>query len=166
MAALERSPCCLIQRDHNTTFTIYIEIHCSCCKYVGEASHCVHLASYSRDWKTHHQITTCVMLQSCSNILRILCPSRVKTCWSFLSRGLPWHHHITHPIITWKMGVVKVTGNHTLFKCKQYNIGHTFAGDQFKAPFWLSCAGFSYSRVTVQGAPCACVIKTNSKRIR
>lgn len=37
------------------------------------------------------------------------------------------------------------------------------AGVRFKAPFRLSCAGFRYSSATVQGALCACEIKTHLK---
>lgn len=93
MAALERSPLCLIYRDSHQNI-IYIEINPLQLLQV-----CLHLASYS-----------CVTLQSCSNVFIIICPSKVKDvsitsyqetfCHKFTLR---WQL-VTHPIITWKRG--------------------------------------------------------------
>lgn len=75
-------------------------------------------------------------------------PSRVKT---FLIRSrkftLRWRHHVTHPVITWKTGV---SSNTTLICDNRERL----AGVQFET-LVLDVAA-------VQGAPCACVTKTNS----
>lgn len=103
-----------------------------------------------------------VTLQSCLNIQisSFFLLSRVKTCQRFPNPKTPLRlHHITRQINHMKRRVETVR-NHEIFHLRVVRYWVQLAGVRFKAPFCRSGAGFSYSIATVQGALCACVIKT------
>lgn len=86
--------------------------------------------------------------------------SRVKTCQRFPNPKIPLRlHHITRQINHMKRRIETVR-NPEIFNLLVVRYWVQLAGVRFKAPFCRSGAGFSYSIATVQGALCACVIKT------